>query len=208
MSTNFVAIAGETEDPDIHVQSRGSTGEYHVQDINLETMEEGRQPGVSVHSLLLLCKLQLKGLCFRWARQNEKQSDLGHRRCWTENELSFIGHFLNLRLVDWRFCDHHLLDSHWFVCNFSQTCILSTVTTFWMLNWWRCSSFPEQKSEHFLQRGKMQKDWDKNNLLCAWLRLVCVQHWCSLSLIFVYSHILQIAGGWFNLVIVDIGTAK
>jgi len=62
MSTNFVAIAGETEDPDIHVQSRGSTD---VQDINLETMEEGRQPGVSVHSLPLLCKLQLKGLCFR-----------------------------------------------------------------------------------------------------------------------------------------------
>lgn len=65
MSTNFVAIAGETEDPDIHVQSRGSTGEYHVQGINLETIEEGRQPGVSVHSLPLLCKLQLKGLCFR-----------------------------------------------------------------------------------------------------------------------------------------------
>jgi len=63
-------------------------------------------------------------------------------------DISFF--LLNLRLVDWRFCDHHLLDSHRFVCNFSQTCILSTVTTFWMLDWWRCSSFPEQKSEHLL----------------------------------------------------------
>jgi len=57
MSTNFVAIAGETEDPDIHVQSRDSTGEYHIQNVNLETIEEGRQPGVSVYSLLPLCKL-------------------------------------------------------------------------------------------------------------------------------------------------------
>jgi len=57
MSTNFVAIAGEIEDPDLHVQSRRSTGEYHVQGINLETTEEGRQPGVSVYSLLFLCKL-------------------------------------------------------------------------------------------------------------------------------------------------------
>ena len=65
MSTNFIAIAGDTENTDIHVQDRDSTEEYHVQDVSLETMEEERQPGVSVYSLVLFCKLRLKGLCFR-----------------------------------------------------------------------------------------------------------------------------------------------
>ncbi|KAL9714124.1 hypothetical protein Ac2012v2_002432 [Leucoagaricus gongylophorus] len=43
MSTNFFAIGAEAED----VQSRDSTGEYHVQDVSPDIAEEGRRQDMS-----------------------------------------------------------------------------------------------------------------------------------------------------------------
>jgi len=54
MSTNFFAIGAEAED----VQSRDSTGEYHVQDVSPDIAEEGRRQDVSAcpHLVSAKCK--------------------------------------------------------------------------------------------------------------------------------------------------------